>query len=184
MSENFTLTIESGAGGVRYSIRSEVPVATRELMGALEMCKLMVFEGKAQPRDGETPAAPPSGKRALIESARKICLADEPLSIRAVNALLRIDVVTLEDLLRCTMRRLARTRNIGNRTQEEIRRYVAHRRCGLGSLAPVWHKGNNDYYAVLSDNSKRRQFDGEEERREWMARENRLIVRREEEGLS
>ncbi len=44
--EEFTLTIKKDANGVSYSIQSDKPVRTVELVGALEMCKLMVFENK------------------------------------------------------------------------------------------------------------------------------------------
>lgn len=58
--------------------------------------------------------------RAMTRAAFEIPLADLGLSTRALNALDRIDVITVDDLLRTHPRRLLRLPGVGHKTRREI----------------------------------------------------------------
>ena len=187
MAENFTLVIKSDNDGVHYSIESDTPVLTRDLVGVLEMCKLMAFENKI-PREtkqeqSDTLSTPQQDKRKMIESVRKICLADEGLSNRAVNGLEHKGIITLEDLLRYTSKTLLRIRHLGKKTVKEIEQFVRQKyKYELGTLAPIWFNWDSswDCAARLSDMTKSQRFDNEDEMEKWIAKENSLIIQREE----
>ncbi len=181
MTKDFTLTIRREADGVRLCIDSEEPVSTCEIVGALEMCKLMAFENRI-PKEGAKPRQEPSPgetRRELLERTRKVLLADEPLSLRAKNTLEVSNIRTLEDLLRYTKPTLRRLRNVGRKTYDEIVRYVTDRGYEFGSLSPIWIEAMYGY-AALSDNSAYRRFADEAEKREWISRENARIIKEEE----
>ena len=184
MAENFTLTITRGDNGIHFNCTADpgAQVGQSDILGVLEMCKMMVYEGRTSlsARSGVAEPSPLEKRRARIEGARKVCLADEPLSVRAVNVLRTHGVTTLEDLLRYTKRSLREFRNIGRRTLDEIQRYAESRRDEVGRLAPIWYE-RRSLLASLSDLSDYRKFDTKEEMLDWMARENSRI-REEETG--
>lgn len=185
MAENFTLTITSRDNDIQFNCTADpgVQVSPFDIMGVLEMCKMMVYEeGRTSfsARSGVAEPSPLEKRRARIEGAGKVCLADEPLSARAVNTLREHGVTTLEDLLRYTKRSLREFRNIGRRTLDEILRYAEPRRDEVGRLAPIWYERRH-LLAALSDLSDCRVFDTKEEMLDWMARKNSRI-REEETG--
>ncbi len=184
MAGNLTLTITLRDNDIHFDCAAETgdPVSPSDVVGVLEMCKMMVYEDRAAlaVRSGVAEPSPFEKRRARIEGARKVCLADEPLSVRAVNVLRAHGITTQDDLLRYTKRSLREFRNLGRRTLDVILRYAESRRDEVGRLAPIWYE-RRSLLASLSDLSDYRKFDTRQEMLDWIARENRRI-REEETG--
>lgn len=86
----------------------------------------------------------------LADADRGTLIAELPLSTRATSALDRAGILTVEDLLEASLRRLHRLRGVGNKTRREIVSAVRLLRDRLGKPEP---RGDSDDDAASTDNA-------------------------------
>ncbi len=78
----------------------------------------------------------PDLEKALASATPETYIPELALSTRAMNALDRVNILTVRNLLSCPIRVIARLRGVGNKTRREILRAVSLLRGRLGPQLP------------------------------------------------
>lgn len=161
-----------------FDLRSETPVSTKELIGALELVKLNFFEKRILP-DAEVPnnlKRPITERREIEESARKVILGSETLSKRVLYALMSIDVERLDQLLRFSRSELCRLRNLGRKSMIEIDELLKKYGYNYSLLSPIWYQVLPYNRAQMSDGSDYKDFDSYQELAAFINKENKKLL--------
>lgn len=96
----------------------------------------LIFEGIEEPGALSGSLDEAQLRQRLADATLDTHIAELDLGARAANALDRANILTVEDLLTASMRRLSRLRGVGNKTRREISTAVKILRERLGSASP------------------------------------------------
>lgn len=158
-----------------FDLKSETPVSTKEIIGALELVKLNFFEKRILP-DAEVPNNLVD-KRKIEESARKVILGSETLSKRVLYALMGIDVERLDQLLRFSRTELCQLRNLGRKSLMEIDELLQKYGYNYSLLSPIWYQASVPFNrAKMSDGSDYKDFDSYQELAAFIKKENKKLL--------